>query len=303
MTFLRFAILPLLLLARCASAPGIDCDATVVARIPLHVEDRLLVVPAGINGKLVHLIVDTGAERTTISDAAANRLGLQHDARFITRSSGVGGASSAADVRIEELVMGHQRFPVDRIAVGAFKLQNARGLDADGLLGGDVLLAFDMDIDVPDGTLTLYRRRLCPGFRPPWPETPVEIPGVRTRRTRLQVPFALDGADGMAILDTGAQGNVVGADMARQLRLTEQSMAADPQVRQVGVGPGVAYARLHRFQSLRIGPTSFSSPTMPVLLSEAGIGDMLIGEDFLEGRRVWLSFNPPQVFVSDREAR
>ncbi len=38
-----------------------------------------------------------------------------------------------------------------------FKLRNERGLDADGLLGADVLLAFDLDIDVPGGQLTLYR--------------------------------------------------------------------------------------------------------------------------------------------------
>jgi predicted aspartyl protease len=293
----------LLLLARCATPPVIDCGATVVAKIPLRVEDRLLVVPAGINGTLVHLLVDTGAERTAISNAVAERLGLPRDPRYVTRSMGVGGASSAPDVRIDELVLGHQRFPVDRLAVGTFKLHSAQGLDADGLLGGDILLAFDMDIDVPDGTLTLYRRRLCPGFLPPWPETPVEIPGVTTRRTRLQVPFVLDGAPGTAILDTGASGSVVGRDLARRLGLNDQTMAGDPTVGQGGVGPNVALARLHRFQQLRIGPTTVRAPVIPVILSESGISDMLIGEDFLQGHRVWLSFNPAQVFVSGRDAR
>ena len=54
---------------------------------------------------------------------------------------------------IDRLVLGGVHFPIDRIAVGSFRLQTARGLSADGLLGADILLAFDMDIDVPEGKL------------------------------------------------------------------------------------------------------------------------------------------------------
>ena len=82
-------------------------------------------------------------------------------------------------------MLGGVRFPVDRIAVGTFTLQTERGLNADGLLGADMLLAFDMDIDVPGSTLTLYRSRVCPNAQPPWQEPPIEIAGVRARKDRL----------------------------------------------------------------------------------------------------------------------
>jgi hypothetical protein len=293
-------LLLLLLLARCGAAPVIDCDLTMVAQMKLQVQDHLLVVPAGINGKWVHLVVDSGAERTTISDAAAERLGLQHDPRYVSRSTGIGGTTTATDVTIGRLVIGGVHFPVNRIAVGAFNVHSARGLDADGLLGADILLAYDMDIDVPDGKLTLYRSPTCPNMRPPWKQPAIEITGVRARKDRLLLPFELDNVAGMAVLDTGAQGNVIGVAMARRMGLEERTLAADPVVRQHGIGPGETISRLHRFSLFRIGPVVEERPRMTVLPGDFGVGDALIGEEFLQGRRVWMSFRNRQVFVSPR---
>jgi predicted aspartyl protease len=292
-----FGLVLLLLLSRCAPTQA-DCSLSLIAQIPLKVQDHLLVVPAGINGKWVHLVVDSGAERTTLSDAAAERLGLPHDPRYRTRSLGVGGQTVTTDVNLDRLVLGGVHFPVERAAVGTFKLQNERGLNADGLLGADILLAFDLDIDVPHGMLTLYRARQCAESAPPWTEPAVEIPGIGARKDRLLLPIELDSVAGMAILDTGAGRNVIGADMARRMGLNEQTLAADTKIRQHGVGPNEATAYLHRFRQLRIGPTLQIAPVIAIQLSEAGIGDALIGEQFLQGRRVWISFRNRQVFVS-----
>jgi hypothetical protein len=293
-------LLLLVLLARCAATPAIDCNLTMVAQIPLQVEDNLLVVPAGVDGKWVHLIVDSGAERTTLSETAADRLGLPHDSRHVSQFTGVGGTITVSDTPIDRLVIGGVHFPVDRIAVGSLNLRAMPGLDADGMLGADILLAFDMDIDVPDHTLTLYRSRVCPNAAPPWPEPAVEIAGVSARKDRLLLPFELDNVSGTAILDTGAQGNVLGLAMARRMGLNDQTMAGDPTVHQLGVGPQVTVSHIHQFSLLRVGPVGMEAPKMAVLQSDFGVGDALIGEPFLQGRRVWLSFRNRQVFVSRR---
>jgi hypothetical protein len=81
--------------------------------------------------------------------------------------------------------------------------------------------------------------------------------------------------------------------------LTEQVLAADPPVRNTGTG-GVTISRLHRFQRLRIGPVVEQSPALVVLPSDFGVGDALVGEEFLQGRRVWISFRNRSVFVSRR---
>jgi predicted aspartyl protease len=299
--FHLFGLLLLTLLARCDAAPDVDCKLTKIAEMPLQVQDRLLVVAAGINAKWVQLVVDSGAERTTISSSAADRLGLPHDPRYKVRAVGIGGVTTSTDVMIDRLVLGGVHFPIQRVAVGSFTLQNEHGLSADGLLGADILLAYDLDIDVPGGTLTLYRNRTCPDLRPPWREPAIEIVGVRARKDRLLLPFTLDDNEGLALLDTGAQGNVLGESMARRIGLTEQALAADPPIRNTGTG-GVTISHLHRFTRLKIGPMVQEAPRITVLSSDFGVGDALIGEEFLAGRRIWLSFRNRQVFVSRRSS-
>jgi predicted aspartyl protease len=292
-------LLLLALLAGCG-APRLDCELRPVARLPLLVQDDLLTVPAAIDGQWVRLVVDTGAERSALSHAAAEKLHLPTDTRFTTRAAGVGGATVSPDVTLVQLVLGGVRFPVSRMAVGSFDLHTSRGLDADGLLGADILLAFDLDIDVPGRALTLYHSRVCPDPRPPWPEPAVEITGVRARRDRLLLPFELDGVAGMAFLDTGAQRNVLGLDMLRRLGLTEGAMDGDPQIHQRGIGPEIRIAYVHRFNQLRIGPIAQPAPEITVLPYNAGVGDALIGEEFLRDRRVWISFRNRAVYVSRR---
>jgi predicted aspartyl protease len=290
------ALLLLSLLAACAPNP-INCDLVVDAKVPLEVHNRLLVVPAGIGGKWVTLLIDSGAERTVLASDTVDRMGLPRDAKIMTRSTGMGGTFTASDAIIPGLVLGGVRFPVTRVAVGQFRF--GPGLAADGLLGQDVLTAFDLDIDVPGRTLTFYRPRQCPDVRPPWSEPYAQVEGVRSLPPdRLLIPFRLDGVQGMGILDTGAQATTIGLRMANRMGLTPEAMGNDPIVQHHGAGPGTQEARLHRFGLLQIGPAAAPDPVLSVLPVDAGVGDALVGEDFINGRRIWLSFSSRAVFIS-----
>lgn len=265
--------------------------------MPIEVHNRLLVIPAGINGVWVTLLVDTGAERTVLAADVVTRLGLDRDRKIVTRSTGMGGTTIANDAIIPGLVLGGVRFPLTRIAVGQFRF--GPGLAVDGLLGADILTAFDLDIDVPHSTLTLYRPRLCPNVQPPWTEPFAEVAGVHSQPPdRLLVPIKLDGVEGMGILDTGAQATTIGVRMATRLGLTPEAMAGDPIVQHHGAGAGSQEARLHRFSLLQIGPAAAPEPLLSVLPVDAGVGDALVGEDFINGRRIWLSFANRTVFIA-----
>jgi hypothetical protein len=39
-----------------------------------------------------------------------------------------------------------------------------------------------------------------------------------------------------------------------------------------------------------------------VLPVDAGVGDALVGEDFIDGRRIWLSFSNREVFIATSNA-
>jgi hypothetical protein len=216
----------------------------------------------------------------------------------VSRSGGVGGTTVHPDVRVDGLVLGGVNFPVERLAVSHF----GQGLSVDGLLGADILLAFDLDLDVAGSRLTLYRVRRCPDARPPWHEPAVAIRGVTARKDRMRIPIELDGVAGTAVLDTGAQATAIGIDMAHRAGLTDAVLASDPTMLIRGVGPNTMAARLHRFRSLRIGPVLHQNIALPVLPGDIGMGDALVGRDFLRERRVWLSFPTLRLFVSQRAA-
>ena len=43
------------------------------------------------------------------------------------------------------------------------------------------------------------------------------------------------------------------------------------------------------------------APELPVVPKVGGMGDALVGADFLRGRRVWLSFSTQRIFVTPLE--
>jgi predicted aspartyl protease len=289
-------VLLLIGLAGCA-APDM-CALVPLADMPLDTQQNLMFITAGIAGQPVRLLVDTGAERTVLTEAAVARLGLSHDTSHITRSFGIGGSSTNWDANIPGIVLGQTRFPVDHVAVGDFAIDHISGPRTDGLLGADILLAFDMDIDEAAHRLTLYRVRHCPDAAPPWHEPFIRINGLETRRDRLLVPITLDGVAGMAILDTGAQATAIGMGMARRLGLSDASLAADRTITAHGAAPQPVTVRVHQFRELLVGDARAEAPMLAVVPNDYAVGDALLGGDFLRNRRVWLSFATRRLFVS-----
>lgn len=278
---------------------GSGCEPTAIARLPIEVRGRLLTVPVSIDGQEVRLVVDSGAERTSLSEKAAGRLHLSRDMSRIRSSTGLGGTVTSADAVVSNFTLGNVRLPpVERVAIGKFGFDNDSPALADGLLGADILLAFDLDIDVPGKALTLYRVRRCLNNQPPWQEPFVAIDGVTQKKDRLLIPFQLDGVRGQAILDTGASVSTIGVQMANRMGLTEEKMSLDRKIVIRGAGVGTMVSHLHWFREFRVGPAVVRGIMLTVLPTDAGVGDALIGEDFLEGRRVWMSFPTKQVFVS-----
>ncbi|MBV9251710.1 MAG: aspartyl protease family protein [Acetobacteraceae bacterium] len=301
--FTRFVVFLALVLALSACASQESCNVVPVAEMPLDARSNLLTVPAAIGGKPVQMLVDTGAERTVLSETAARRLGLPQDPKHASHHLGIGGTSSNFDVMVPGLVLGSTRFPIDRLAVADFSVDHIAGMHADGLLGADILLAFDVDIDTRNRMLTLYRARRCPAALPPWKEPAVEIQGVDAKRDRILVPIEVDHLGGLALLDTGAQATLIGTNFAKRLGVSSDALSSDRTIVAHGAGPQSQTVRLHRFHELRIGPAVAGSPVLPVVPSETGVDDGIIGGDFFSGRRVWLSFAAQRMFVGTRQYR
>jgi hypothetical protein len=305
----KLLLLLLFALAACAGDPGGrrqadgTCPLIPLAQMPLEVHANLLFVQAKINDEPVTLLVDSGAERTLLTEAAVDRLRLPRDMHHATRTFGIGSPTATWDAELPNgIVLGTTHFPVDTVTVGHFSMDQGAASGVDGLLGADILLAFDIDLNLPAHLVTFYRaRRECPDAAPPWNEPYIAITGVTTRRDRLLLPFQLDGVSGIAVLDTGAQVSSISRNMVERMGVAAAEIASDRTVMAHGASPDQVPVHIHRFRELNVGPAVVLAPVMPVVPTLGGMGDGLIGADFLRGRRVWMSFSTHRIFVTAPE--
>jgi predicted aspartyl protease len=286
-----------------AEAPAQGCNLVRVATVPIAQERGLWVVPVEINAGRLRLILDTGAERTLLTESAVARIGMPRDPHHATRTFAIGGLSTAPDAEVTSFAIGGAYLPVPSVTVGPFALAGGAGAPLDGLLGADVLSAFDVDIDARDGRLTLYRARDCPDAGPPWPEPFLSLGTIERQRDRLLVPIMLDGEAGAATMDTGAQHTVVSEHLAERAGATPADMAHDRRITAHGASAEPLSVHVHPFRLLRIGPWSIENPVLPVLPIPQALGDGLVGDDFLTGRRLWLSYASLRVFMTGIPAR
>jgi predicted aspartyl protease len=295
------ALLPVLLLslllAGCAEG-GDSCKLVWRAEMPIVTRNNLMFVEAQFDGKPATMVLDTGAERTLLTETAVNRLRLKRDLRHPGNNVGVGGVSSTYQAVLDEFAVGAFELPVDSVTVGTFTLPEIGGVQPDGLLGADILLAFDLDIDLQDHRLTIYRARSCPDSRPPWTVPYASVNGVITWRDQLALPLALNGAKGLAILDTGAQSSVIRPEFAERAGVTQAMLEADPVRSMRGASREELSFRLHRFNTIQIGTDTAHDVPLPVAALPNGQQDALIGGDFLHGRRIWLSATSHQIFFT-----
>jgi len=284
------------------NASGI-CPLIRETTMPIEMHRNMLFVTVQIQGQPVKLLVDTGAERTLLTEETVERLHLPRDYTHATRTYGIGNPTAAWDAILPHgMVLGNVHFPVERVTVGRFGITHIAGDAADGLLGADILLAFDLDLDLPKQELTLYRaRRQCPNAAPPWQEPYLGLAGVATRRDRLLVPIELDGVSGMAVVDTGAQLSSISETMAERMGVAASVLSNDHTVMAHGAAPNQIAVHVHRFRELRVGPSVIEGPTLPVVPMTGGMGDALVGADFLKGRRAWLSYSTHRIFVTPLE--
>ena len=283
------------------------CVVDDQASVPLVVVDRAITVAVEVNGIAATFVLDTGAQRSVVSEAAVRRIGLARDAWIGTTMSGVGGIESRPNADPRSLTLGG--VPLVRrtlthdnsLTVGVIPRTRVGTLLIDGMLGRDFLSLFDLDLDVPGRRLTLYRVHDCAGRFLPWNGGYAAIPLTLEAENALVVPVAVDGTPLRAVLDSGASASLIGAPGLIRLGLRQASFAADPADEVSGLGPRLVTMHEHRFRSLRVGGESIERPLIwaaPIRLTP--IVDMLLGADWLAGRRVWISFSTRQFFAATR---
>jgi len=298
-----------LLLVACLSpvGAGASCSMEAKATVPLGTGDNVITLPVEVNGLIATFVLDTGAQRSLVSIEAVQRLGLARDPWVGTTMSGIGGIDRRPNADPRSLSLGGVKL-VRRtlshdtsLTVGILPRTQAGNRVIDGLLGRDFLSVFDLDLDMPGARLTMFQVHDCAGRFLPWQGDYTSVPVAIPAEQALVVPVALDGTPLRALLDTGSSTSLLAAPGMFRLGLQPTSLAADPAGTINGLGRHPVVMHLHRFRSLQVGPQVVDAPSLwvaPAHLSP--IVDMLLGVDWLAGRRIWISYATQQIFVARR---
>jgi predicted aspartyl protease len=276
------------------------------------------VAPVSINGHTAQLIIDTGSSTSLLWRSAIAPLGLRRIGKPGEMLSGVGGRDLSELVRVRDLgFAGGVAHDIDFQAAGATTETRQFGPDSVvGLLGEDFLAAMDVEFDLKAQRIRLFRPAGCQGDQVVyWAQAyfmvPLSAPPIGSHWIEAHV--SLNGHDAVALFDSGASASTVAASVAQRSGMTPETGAAAAQKFR-GVGSHDVNTAVARFATLTIGQETIHNPKLHIAdlfanQREVKLGsyikqsdyrepDLLIGADFLEAHRVYVSRSQGKLYFT-----
>ena len=280
-----------LVLAALAGPAQAACALRQRAEVPLRVRDGFPFIPATIGDTPVTLLLDTGAQGILLTPDAAAALRLQAAPGPGTRLLGTGGTRVAPNVILRDLAVGGAAVPDSVVPVAV--LPGVPRLDPPlaGLLGAPLLAAYDVDLDVPHGRMGLYDAKDCGAVPPPVPPPLNVLRLEMTPDGDAAIPVEINGQGFLALLDTGSRATILTEQAAQRLGLAGPASANLAR----GVDGTGLPVRHMRVQTMRVGTDVVANAPVSVSALQLGLGDMLLGLDYLGRRRVWISYRSGRV--------
>lgn len=295
---MRLISISLLVIVIAIATPArADCQMNPAATLPLLPSERL-VVQASIDGTTVQMGIDTGAGISAVTPETVATFKFKPDPHGRqTLVAELGGQAVQENVILDKLGIADLIYSDMSVTVlPPQRPQSAVPLLA-GLIGADLLSGFDLELNIPKRTLTLYRVVGCNSVRPPWEGAYDTVAASVARYNHFLFPVELNGHSIMADFDTGLRGEVVALGSAERLGVTEAELDKDPSRTGTSADPQAAVIRRHRFDTVKIGSETFQNVPMDIAhFHEPGI-DMLVGLDYMRGRRFFVSYSTGNLFI------
>lgn len=279
------------LLAACA-APS--CDPGAGDALPVTMQRGLPIVQAQVNGTPAPFVLDTGATTSVMLPEGAAQLGLPLDPARTTRGRGVGGSFEAPNVLVNELRLGRRAATALSLPVIAHAQPGQRVMA--GVLGVDVFGRSELEIDMPARRVTLRPPGACAG--PDWSGGYDTIPVRVLPEGWVIVPLRIEGQPVQALLDTGAALSTIRQSVALRLGMPPAVLSGAPAGQVHGAGQNRLDVRPYRFDSVQVGREALRGVTLGVTaLPDADPFDMVLGQDYIGARRLWLSYATQRLYV------
>ena len=273
-----------------------DCKPAPIAQLPMTLKYGHVTVPASVNGKEVTFGIDTGGPFSSLTLAAAHR---------------VGNVGHRDDVRIGD---------VELSRVYMAWMDSFPGVD--GLIAPDVLSRYDAEFDFGDNMFRLFEPRAC-ADRAAYGSGAV-IPFTLAGDGHVRIAVTLDGRKIYAILDTGSPISILSMRDAKSLFAITRDSADIKAARTTVSGlwnnaflanytygvwdyPSKAVkAYTYPFKTIAMGAMSLADP--PIELTEgrnflgSDFATLLLGNDVLSRFRLTIAYREQKLYIADAGA-
>jgi hypothetical protein len=261
-TTLRAVVLTVVLAAIATGTSRSGTAAAPPVSIPFEWVNRHIVLKVSVNGsRPLPFVLDTGAKRAIVKLDRAKELGLALHGTVTGRGAGPGQTVGSQVRNATFTVPGVAKPPQPlTLALPLANLAPSFGQDVDGIVGGDFIEQFVVELDFQTRTITLHDRS---GFTYAGRGESVSIQFDANGHPTLSATVTPTGGapiDGTFLLDIGSGGALV-----LHSPFVEQRRLLNPQVktiRAIGTGGagGEVAGRLGRVAELKIGAFAIKSP-------------------------------------------
>ncbi len=223
-----------------------------------------LTVESYINDKgPFRFVVDTGADRSVLSEDVANAIGLPNTADVIVQ--GISRALPARAVSIDSLRVGRVHL------TGVPMPLLPRGwLDADGFLGLDVIDRQSVTFDFQNHRLTIDPSEHSTTWMPMADQALVRVNGQDGRLTAVNC--SVNGVKAYAFIDSGAEISIGNTQLFNELAKNGARYLSDDQVVLIGVTGGQALGRVAAIDQIKMGSIRFQNSA--IVISDLPVFDI-----------------------------
>lgn len=311
-------LLALALIAAASSATGAAaapayCNIETVAVLPVSIAGGRARLTLKINGEPAPFMADSGSFFSFMNQAAVDRFKLAVSSAPAGLSvHGVGGSDahvSVATVRdfgIADEVLHNVQFLV------------ARGLDSDvaGILGQNILAAFDTEYDLQNGVIRLMKpgadcvpRANLAYWSAGQGVGLMAIDRIERTSPHIRGTAKVNGRTVRVILDSGAPASILKRSTAEHLGFSPSGVGVRTIGVAHGIGPHAFQSWIAPFRSVDIGGEQILNTQLRVADIMIDGADMLLGMDFFMSHRIYISnrqhlvyftYNGGPVFRHDR---
>ncbi len=305
----RLRLSPLFLAAMIATpvlAADEPCRLVRVAQVDMSIDASGRVnVPMSVGGQTLNMLIDTGGVNSLLTTAAATALSLHPQyIRSDLRIMNFGGYRIDQFVEAHDVLFGGLGAARMTFLVAPPDLHV--GADVQGILGPEVLRAYDDDFDFANGKFRLFQRDSCDGSVVYWTSDPsAAIPFEQDEVGHINLDVTLDGKEVRATVDTGAYRTVMDLETAEDLfGFDDHDPALKPLRRTVN---GFTYK--YPFKSMTFGGeggVAVSNPDIELMsrddIRTPRAPHMLLGIGVLRQLHLYISYRRRTMFVTGASA-